>query len=344
MKIASIDYIKVYVPWKTSFAEPMRRWRAMNGTTPEDEDAYVLIRVRTDEGLVGWGEGGRSLDEVRTVGDRLLGQNPMALDAHNLQPPFLHAVFDLAGQALGVPAGLLLGGRFRDEVPLAFWSPYLPPTETAKLAEEGAAAGFKVHKIKARPHDCAEQVQAISESAGPDYAIRIDPNETFRLPATTMRIDQEIAEYNVECLEDPVPKAHPEWYAMLRQKCYTPLAVHTHDPELILRMARLDATDYVNVGGTPSETRAAAAVAQAAGCPVWVQSEGHCLEIAAAFNIHLAAALPNATLPADILHFLREAPITREPLVPIGGMVRVPEGPGLGIEVDEAALQAYRVG
>ncbi|MBC7335984.1 MAG: mandelate racemase/muconate lactonizing enzyme family protein [Clostridia bacterium] len=242
-----------------------------------------------------------------------------------------------------MPVCELLGGRYRDRVPVAYWSPYLPPQETARHAEEGAALGFKVHKIKARPWDCAAQVKAIASAVGHEYAIRIDPNETLALPAVAARIDREIVGYNVECLEDPVPKARPEWYALLRQKCATPLAIHTHDTALILRMARLEAMDYVNVGGTPNQTRAAAAVAEAAGCPVWVQFEGHCLDIAAAFNVHLGAAIPNATLPADILHFLREGYISKEPLVPAEGLVRVPDTPGLGVELDEAAFERYRV-
>jgi L-alanine-DL-glutamate epimerase-like enolase superfamily enzyme len=343
MIITAIDYMKIFVPWKASFKEPMLHWRAMSGTTPEEEDSYVVVQVHTDEGLVGLGEGGRSLDEAKEIGERLIGQNPMALDAFNMQPPFLHAVFDLMGQALGVPVCQLLGGRYREQVPVAYWSPYLPPEETARHAEEGIGLGFKVHKIKARPWDCAAQVKAIAAAAGHEYAIRIDPNETLGLPAVTARIDDEIAAYNVECLEDPVPKARPEWYALLRKKCATPLAIHTRDTAMILNMARLDAMDYVNVGGTPNQARAAAAVADAAGCPVWVQFEGHCLDIAAAFNVHVGAAIPNATLPGDILHFLREGYLSREPLIPADGLVAVPTAPGLGVELDEAAVERYRV-
>jgi L-alanine-DL-glutamate epimerase-like enolase superfamily enzyme len=178
---------------------------------------------------------------------------------------------------------------------------------------------------------------------GSDLQVRIDPNETFRLPGVTTRIDRELAAYNVECLEDPVPKAHPEWYALLRTKCVTPLAIHTHDIKLIMDMARVEAMDYVNVGGTPNQTRAAAAVAEAAGCPVWVQFEGHCLDVAAAFDVHLGAAIPNATMPADILHFLREDCIIHEPLDVQDGEVMVPEGADRGIALDDDKIAAYRI-
>ncbi|MBM3190354.1 MAG: hypothetical protein FJZ90_16755 [Chloroflexi bacterium] len=344
MRIESIDCMKVYVPWKATLAEPMRRWRALSGTTPEEEDAYVIVRVRTDDGLVGLGEGGRSLAAIREEGQAYIGRDPMELALFDMRPPYLHALVDIVGQALGAPACQLLGGRVRDEVSVAYWSPYLPPEETARHAEEGAHLGFALHKIKARPWDAAAQVRAIAEAVGPGYAIRIDPNETFGLPATTARIDRAIAPYNVECLEDPVPKARPEWYAWLRAKCATPIALHSSDTKLIHQMARLDAIDYVNVGGSPNRARAAAAVAESAGCPVWVQAEGHCLDIAAAFDVHLAAAIPNATLPSDILPFLREGHIVRNPMALRDGAFHVPEEPGLGVQLDERMLDQYRVG
>ena len=343
MHITSIDYMKIFIPWKDSFKDPMQRWRAMGGTSPEEEDSYVVIRVHTDEGLVGLGEGGRSIPEAKEAGEKYIGANPATMDLLNLQPPFLHAFVDIAAQALGVPACLLLGGKYRDKVSVAYWSPYLPPNETALHAEEGARLGFKTHKIKARPWDAVEQVKAMAKAAGPEYRIRIDPNETFALPAATVRIDKEVEGYNVESFEDPVPKNRPEWYALLRRKCVTPIALHSSDTKLIADMARCDGIDYVNVGGPPNRARAAAAVAQAVGCPVWVQFEGHCLDIAAAFNIHMAAAIPNATLPSDILPFLREGYLCKDPIEPDEGFMRVPDGPGLGIALDEKMVERYRI-
>jgi glucarate dehydratase len=343
VKITHIDYLKIYVPWNASLSEPMQRWRALSGTTPEEEDAYVIVQVHTDAGITGLGEGGRSLKEARAVGESYVGQDPLRMPWFDMQPPFLHAMVDIAGKTLGVPAHQILGGACRDTVSVAYWSPYLPPHETARHAEEGARLGFKVHKIKARPWDAVAQVEAMASAAGPDYRIRIDPNETFGLPAEAARIDRGIAAYNVECLEDPVPKARPEWWAWLRSRCAIPLALHSRDGRLIAQMARLDAIDYVNVGGAPRQAQAAGAVARAVGCPSWVQFEGHCLDIAAAFNVHLAATIPGATLPSDILHFLRAAYLALEPLVPHEGYVDVPQGDGLGVELDESLVERYRV-
>lgn len=53
MKITGVKATRVFLPWQDSLKEPMRKWRTMGGTTPEEEDAYVIIQVRTDEGIVG---------------------------------------------------------------------------------------------------------------------------------------------------------------------------------------------------------------------------------------------------------------------------------------------------
>lgn len=344
MRIARIEYFKVFIPWQASYREPMRRWRAAAHTTPEEEDAYVIVKVFTDDGLVGIGEGDRSLTATQQQGERLLRKSPLELDPWKLGRPWAHACFDLLGKALGVPVYRLLGTKVHERVPFAFWSPYETPEQTARHAEEGAARGFKVHKIKARPWDAVEQVKAIHAAAGPEYAVRIDPNCTFEQPAAAVRIARQLEDYNVECLEDPVTQTRPEWNRLIREKTTIPVALHHSDPANVLRHIKAEAIDYLNVGGTVERVFRAAHLAEAAGIPIWLQLEGHCYDIQTAFNLHLNAVLPNATLPQDTLPFLREASVVTEPLWPVDGYVAVPERPGLGIELDEAAVARYCVG
>jgi L-alanine-DL-glutamate epimerase-like enolase superfamily enzyme len=59
--------------------------------------------------------------------------------------------------------------------------------------------------------------------------------------------------------------------------------------------------------------------------------------------VHLAATIPNATLPSDILPFLRDGHIVHDPCEPKGGLLLVPEGPGLGIQLDDKMMEKYRV-
>ncbi|MCZ6635916.1 MAG: mandelate racemase/muconate lactonizing enzyme family protein [bacterium] len=347
MKIIQIDTMRVFVPWQDSFKEPMVQWRASMDTTPEEEDAYVIVQVHTDEGIVGIGEGGRSIEEIEKQAQGFVGKNPLEMDLFTLRRPWAHAMLDLAGKALGVPAHRLIGnGKYRDRVPVCYWSPYLPPDETARHAEEGALRGFRVHKIKARPQDVVEQVEAMTDVAGEEYRIRIDPNQLFELPATTVQIDDALREFkNVECFEDPVPKARAEWYGLLRKKCRIPIALHSSDTKLILDHVRQDGIDYVNVGGTIGSAVRAAAVAEAAGCLVWLQFEGHGYDIQAAFDAHVGAAIANASLPYDSAPFLREGSITKEGYSHSvkDGHFEVPREPGLGVTLDLEACKKYRV-
>jgi L-alanine-DL-glutamate epimerase-like enolase superfamily enzyme len=347
MRITHIEYIKVFVPWQESFREPMRAWRAAANTTPEEEDAYVIVKVHTDQGLIGIGEGNRDLALTRRQGDALIGKNPLELDPWKLERPWAHVGFDLMGKALGVPMYRLLGTKVHDRIPMAYWSPYQDPALTGRHAEEGAARGFKVHKIKARPWDAIDQVKAIAAAAGPEVAVRIDPNGLFEQPSVAVRIARAIERYNVECLEDPVMKHRPEWNRFIREKTTIPVALHDFEILNVFAHIKAGAIDYLNVGGsrglTAERALRAAHVAEAAGVPIWLQIEGHCYDIQAAYNVHLNAVIPNATLPQDTLPFIREASIVAEPLWPTDGFVDVPEKPGLGVELDAAAIECYRV-
>ena len=343
LRIEHIEYAKIFIPWQTSFREPMRQWRAAGRTTPEEEDAYVVVQAHTEDGLVGIGEGDRDLAAMRQQGERLLGKSPFELDPWKLGRPWAHVCFDLIGKALGVPMYRLLGTKVHQHIPFAYWSPYQSPEQTGRHAEEGAARGFTLHKIKARPWDAVAQVKAIRAAAGPAYGVRIDPNCTFEQPAVAVRIARQLEDENVECLEDPVTQTRPEWNRFIREKTTVPVALHNSDPQNVLRHIKAEAIDYVNVGGSVERVMRAAHLAEAAGLPIWLQIEGHCYDIQAAFNAHLNAVIANATLPQDTLPFLREASLVTEPLWPTDGFVDVPEKPGLGIELDEEAMARYRV-
>ena len=123
------------------------------------------------------------------------------------------------------------------------------------------------------------------------------------------------------------------------------MAIHCRDTRLILDHIRHDGIDYVNVGGTIDRALRSAAVADAAGCPVWLAFEGHCLDIQAAFDAHVGAAIPNATLPYDSRPFMRDGSITVEGYghSVVDGHLHVPEAPGLGVTLDLKACERYRI-
>jgi len=97
------------------------------------------------------------------------------------------------------------------------------------------------------------------------------------------------------------------------------------------------------LGGSAAQVRKAAALAEAADVPCWIQMGGLCTGILAAYSVHLQATLPNATLPCDELPFTREADVLAGGLNLSEGHFTVPTGPGLGIEVDMGVIERYRV-
>ena len=147
----------------------------------------------------------------------------------------------------------------------------------------------------------------------------------------------------VAVFEDPMLKNNLEWYRMLREKTHIPIALHLGAPTSVLAALKAECIDYVNLGGSAAQVRKAAALAEAADVPCWIQMGGLCTGILAAYSVHLQATLPNATLPCDELPFTREADVSAGGLNLSEGHFTVPTGPGLGIEVDMGVIERYRV-
>ncbi len=336
MKITQIETFRVAVP----YIPAIRKYRP----TEHTDRPTLLIRMHTDEGIAGWGEGGRA----ENVDDQIpawIGRDPLAETLATAPLPFQQALYDIVGQALGVPAHRLMGSLHFPKVPVAYWSCYMAPEDTAREAARAVRLGFTVHKLKARPWDIVEQAERITQAAGPHYEINADPNFTFGGLPQTVRLARQLERYTMQCLEDPFPWANFDQWRLLRERIDIPIAPHLLRAEDALNVLKANAADMMNITGNVATTLAIAALAEAAGLPVWLQTAGLCLGIGAAFSVHLHAVVRNATLPADTLHFLREHDLLVDrPLEPKEGLVTVPQGPGLGVDVDQTVLEQYRVG
>jgi len=336
MKITRVEQFIVAVP----YISPIRKYRP----TEHLDQPIAILRVHTDEGLIGLGEGGRGQrfdDQIPSW----IGLDPLALKWTSLSGAWAMAIFDLVGQALRLPAHKLMGSQHWEKVPVSYWSCPMEPEEFAAEAEVGARLGFKSHKIKARPWNVVETVKQMAAAAGPDYAITVDPNFTFESLGQTARLARQLEGYNIQAFEDPFPY-QPGWhdYRLLRQKIEFPVAPHLYDPKMILSALRAEAADLFNTGGSVAQTLQNAGLAEAAGLPVWLQVVALGLGISGAYGTHVHAVVRNATIPSDSLHFLRENDLIGGALRPRDGFVEVPTAPGLGVELDLDAVEHYRVG
>jgi muconate cycloisomerase len=347
MKIAKIDCHKVVVPAKPGTVNSPR-W----GKAVWDEVPKYIIKVHSDEGIHGVGESyrGVSREAVEECITALVGQDPLKMNLSSLPIPRNGAydaceiaLFDLVGKALGLPVHYLLGGAHRGRVAVDYWCGQKTPEDIAQTAQEGWAKGFKGIKMKCTLEDpMVERVQAIAAVA-PEMKITIDPNCRFYRPGATLELARQMEGYNIEVFEDPTPWDDLEWYVFMRRELPFPLALHLSDPKDVIAAIRKDCVDYLNLGGGMVQFVRSAAIADAAGIPVW-HGSGVDLGILDMSYVHACAAAKACTLASDIIgNFFREDDLIVNPIQIEDGQAWVPQTAGLGVELDEDAVARYTV-
>lgn len=267
------------------------------------------------------------------------------------------ACWDIYGKALGQPIAKLFGQR-RDRIPV-----YAAGTLTfahepdwyGPFFDEFLARGIRAIKVrvgKALDWD-VEVVRSTRRHVGPGIEILVDAKYNYTLPSALRFLDA-VREARPHLFEEPLPPYELAGMARLVAASPTPIAygeslTSVHDFRLLLERAAANVWEPdVTVAGV-QECLAIGALAYANSVPICLHSGG-LSAIGIAANLHLAAALP--TLTTVEYDAAPEQPL-RDRIVPepifapdqiIGGELRVPEGPGLGIDVDEASFAelAYR--
>jgi muconate cycloisomerase len=374
MRITNTDIWQVSVPTHPD-AVNSPEW----GDGSWEDMSHVIIRVHTDEGVFGIGETHRgvSVGAVQAAADTLHGVDPMAiclqdipLDAdmgkflvgwesekyrprlHEINRPpgpaylaFEVAIFDIVGKALGVPISRLLGGAYRPRVPVDFWFGRRNPADAGRLARKARDMGYHGLKMKNALEDpTVEQVEAITNAAGGDFQITIDPNERFYRPAEAIRLAKDLERFpNVAMFEDPMPKWNLDWYRLFRQKTTIPVTLHLGTPQDVINAIKAEACDYMNLGGSMVNFVKCATIADAAGIPCW-HGSGVDLGILEASYVHASSVARNCVLNGDIFgRLIRQHDLLATPLDISDGHATVPTGPGLGVDLDLAAVEHYQV-
>ncbi|AUH41418.1 mandelate racemase/muconate lactonizing enzyme family protein [Streptomyces sp. CMB-StM0423] len=354
MRIASVRTRVVSAPYVRPFV-------ISSGTS--SDLVSLVVEVGTDEGLTGYGEAapmtaytGDTLAGVRAavtehVGPALLGRDPRdvagahtAMDTAIRGQPLAKAALDLAlhdlaGLAADWPVHLLLGGRVREHVSTAWVVGLGTLDEMTAEAAAYAAKGFPHIKVKGGVDPAAdiELVRAVRAVLPAGTELSLDANEGYG-PTVAARALARMAEAGLDLVEQPLPRWDLDGLAALRSKVGVRVMVDesVHSLHDALEVVRRGAADVLNikilkVGGL-HRARQIAAVAEAAGLAVKIGSMPE-LGVATLAAVHLAAALPHATVAADLVGPLM---VREEPLAPTffaaadRGRVRVPTAPGLG--------------
>jgi D-galactarolactone cycloisomerase len=273
------------------------------------------------------------------------------------------ALWDLAGKHHGLPVHKLLGGAFRTRV-----QPYATgfyriqgQGERDRLVQEAHAhreAGFRLMKVKLGygVDDDIQVIQAIARAVqGSDVMLMVDTNHAYGR-AEALRLGWVLDEIGVRWYEEPVVPEDIDGYVELRARLRTPIAGGENEHtlygfrELLGRHAVDIAQPDVGSCGGLTAARHIAVLAQAHGIEVNPHVWGSA--VAQAASLQLIAALPvthhSLYARAPVLEYDRSShPFRRdlvtEPLNLVDGMVEVPTGPGLGIEIRRETIERYRV-
>ena len=370
MKITQIEAIPVNVPLKAGMTA--KTAHGEHATSP-----YVIVRVHTDEGLTGLGEAtvsalwsGETQGTVMAllreyIGPVLLGRDPRDITAIRRAMEFVvklnpftraaveMAMWDIAGKAVGLPVYQLLGGKARDRVriKLVVWARDVAGSRL--MAEKHLELGVTCVKVKTGldPVSDIARVRAVREVCGPDIPVTIDSNCGWNVQQALYCL-RELRDVNLLLAEQPIPPGDHEAMAEIRRATSTPLmadeSVFTLQDAWLLASHR--AADvfsiYPGKHGGISATSDIVAIARAAGLRCTIGSNLE-LGVGTAAMLHVAAAFPEVdtdAFPADTIGPLyHEADLISQSLDLGPPAAVVPDGPGLGVELDEKQLQRYRV-
>jgi L-alanine-DL-glutamate epimerase-like enolase superfamily enzyme len=306
-----------------------------------------VCRVRTNSDLVGYGETlphytwGRVSDEAAA---RVVGMNPAELLLDDTLGAGLQmAIYDLVGKALEVPCYRLLGKKVRDYCPIAWWAIDMPTEAWVSEVTDALAAGYTAFKTKHRPwFDIIEQLDALNEFVPSYFRFDSDANAFLLNAGHAIPILKEIeSRYPwVAIFETPIPQSHIEDGRKIKQHVTRPIAHHLGDPHFITAVREEICDGFVVAGGVASILRQHTLAAEARK-PFFIQMVGTGLTTALA--MHLGAVATMAQWPAVTCMNMYVNKLIQTPFTVEGGYIRVPEAPGLGVEVDEDALEQYRM-
>jgi L-alanine-DL-glutamate epimerase-like enolase superfamily enzyme len=374
MKITHVDGILMSYPFEKPIELPF-----YNGLRTIVKRDAMLIRVRADNGLVGYAPGPaheRAAREIaQTIRPFLIGKDPAKwasfdfkadLELHKTYCAVEIAVIDLAAKFEKAPMSELIGGRRRDRIKLyGSAGMYMSPQRFAEEASAIAAMGFTAYKMRPAlgPDRDIETVQRMRQAVGPNIGLMIDAHSWWRMGdksfslQTVEQVSREIAKEKPTWLEEPLPPHDHEAYRALRAKNIVPIATGEHEQEEagFMDLVATNCAQYIQMdvccqGGFAMGQRIFKAVQQK-GLRFAFHSWGTTLEV-------LAAAQLGICWPADVVEWL-EFPchandgkpgmypfpladeILAEPLQLDRGDLIVSRAPGLGVAVNEGVIEKY---
>ncbi len=341
---------------------------------PRTSFQATLVRVHTDEGLVGTGSGD-TMDGFAPYAGSFVGQDPLRLARHarTLETIELHAgrpwpleaaLYDLAGQALGVPCATLLGGALDRMPAYASLGELRAPAERAEQALALRERGFRALKLRIardRVPEGLATVAAIRDAVGDGMDLLVDLNQWWRMPGdiapglsvpAARAIVEQLAEHDVAWVEEPLPGSDLAGMRSLREQTGVPIAggEMARSFEALLAAHEADALDVfqpdvvLTLGMSRARTLAELVLASNRRFTPHTWTNG----LGLLANLHVVCGVgggPYVEYPFDPPGWTPERRdfMLAEPVgLDADGCLRIPERPGLGAVLDEERIAFHR--
>ena len=331
MKIIDIEVIPISLPLSSRYDNAAGRLRMY------DIDQQVAVKIHTDAGITGHGSYEDRPDIAPSEIEPLIDTNPFDHLHNDYNLAIGMALYDVMGKYLEVPAYKLMGRKVRDAAPVAAWTRPCAPDVFAAEVARAVEQGYRIFKMHTDPRfDVIEQTKAAEQVAPPGFRIHWDMNHS-RTSSVVLPLIAELEKHSiVGFIEDPLPWTDIEGWRALRAKSRVPLVMHNPQLGGIQEVMHGCADVYMVGGGIGKVLEHGFAYAKA-NAQVLIQQSGTALM--RALSLHEAAVLPTASAHLITLDDQFEEDIVSPGIPVTGGFCRVPEEPGLGVEIDEAALQ-----
>lgn len=391
MDIASIDTIPVEVPiepktdpWGLSpyltgvhFADVPDGLSFDEARERVDDSPTVaqktLIRIETDDGVIGWGEMNAPTHRIAEVivedliAPTVIGQQVSDISSF-LESfrdyPSIHlfdvtpmlggveiAMWDALGRTLDRPVYDLIGGKYREIAPAAYCVGILPTDEAVEHVRFAREHGFRSLKTKASRYwqEDVDRIRAMAEAAEGELDIRVDPNQQFTVSDAT-RFCSALRNVGVslEYLEQPIRIDSFGHLKRLRERVTQPIAINedAYFPRHVSQAIDADAIDAAVVDLIPSGgitgIRNIAAIAADSNVSLAHHSSFD-LGIKNAAKLHVIASTPAFDLAMDTVYYALESDVLESPLELRDGSFEIPDRPGIAGDVSEKALETYRI-
>ena len=333
----------------------------------------TLVQVDTDEGITGFGSCSGNGELIEFIIEKILktlilGMDPTEIDdlwdkayirgghkefgTRGIGVVALSgidiALWDILGKRRGLPLYELLGGKCRDKVPVYATALYPEePSTAAKRARRFADQGFHGVKIKVGfdLDQDIKMVRAVREELGRDFIVMTDANQGYTLDVALEAADA-FAESGVFWLEEPLFAEDIAGHTLLREKSGLPIAVgeNLHMCSAFENFVIRGGVDFLQPdvarAGGITEIKKIAALAAGQKVPISFHTWGDAVALAA--SVHLSTAMPECTvMELDYTYNPLREELLLDPFQVENGFLIAPDKPGLGVELNQQALQRF---